>query len=75
MIQGNNIGTVHNHDNSSAIPSVVAAVFDVDRTLVPITTTERIFIRYLLRHGNLRMKAREWVQAPFGWSMGGKLWG
>lgn len=28
---------------------MVAAVFDVDRTLVPVTTTERIFIRYLLR--------------------------
>src|SRR5438045_848672 len=36
----------------SAIPnsqSLVAAVFDVDRTLVPVTTTERIFIRYLFR--------------------------
>src|SRR5690349_12951296 len=32
-------------------PSLVAAVFDVDRTLVPVTTTERIFIRYLARHG------------------------
>lgn len=29
--------------------ALVAAVFDVDRTLVPVTTTERIFIRYLLR--------------------------
>jgi HAD superfamily hydrolase (TIGR01490 family) len=29
--------------------SLVAAVFDVDRTLVPVTTTERIFIRYLFR--------------------------
>ncbi len=28
---------------------LVAAVFDVDRTLVPVTTTERIFIRYLFR--------------------------
>jgi HAD superfamily hydrolase (TIGR01490 family) len=28
---------------------MTAAVFDVDRTLVPVTTTERIFIRYLLR--------------------------
>jgi putative phosphoserine phosphatase/1-acylglycerol-3-phosphate O-acyltransferase len=28
---------------------VVAAVFDVDRTLVPGTTTERLFIRYLVR--------------------------
>src|SRR5947199_1278351 len=28
---------------------IVAAVFDVDRTLVPITTTERLFIRYLFR--------------------------
>ena len=30
-------------------PAVIAAVFDVDRTLVPGTTTERLFIRYLLR--------------------------
>ena len=30
-------------------PMVVAAVFDVDRTLVPVTTTERVFIRYLFR--------------------------
>jgi HAD superfamily hydrolase (TIGR01490 family) len=30
---------------------MVAAVFDVDRTLVPVTTTERIFIRYLARRG------------------------
>ncbi|HKP52534.1 MAG TPA: HAD-IB family hydrolase [Chloroflexia bacterium] len=29
--------------------AMVAAVFDVDRTLIPVTTTERIFIRYLLR--------------------------
>jgi HAD superfamily hydrolase (TIGR01490 family) len=32
-----------------ATTTIVAAVFDVDRTLVPVTTTERIFIRYLLR--------------------------
>lgn len=29
-------------------PTAIAAVFDVDRTLVHGTTTERIFIRYLL---------------------------
>jgi HAD superfamily hydrolase (TIGR01490 family) len=29
--------------------ALVAAVFDVDRTLIPVTTTERIFIRYLFR--------------------------
>src|SRR5207253_8274502 len=29
--------------------ALVAAVFDVDRTLVPVTTTERVFIRYLFR--------------------------
>lgn len=34
----------------SSQPALVAAVFDVDRTLVPVTTTERIYIRYLLRH-------------------------
>lgn len=37
--------------------SLVAAVFDVDRTLVPVTTTERIFIRFLLRRGVLRLNA------------------
>ncbi len=36
-------------NNSQPEPTLVAAVFDVDRTLVPVTTTERIFIRYLLR--------------------------
>jgi putative phosphoserine phosphatase/1-acylglycerol-3-phosphate O-acyltransferase len=30
-------------------PALIAAVFDVDRTLIPGTTTERLFIRYLLR--------------------------
>ncbi len=34
---------------SEAKPAVIAAVFDVDRTLIPATTTERLFIRYLLR--------------------------
>ncbi len=38
-------------------PTLIAAVFDVDRTLVPVTTTERIFIRYLLRHRVLRLNA------------------
>jgi HAD superfamily hydrolase (TIGR01490 family) len=33
----------------SSVLTLVAAVFDVDRTLVPVTTTERIFIRYLFR--------------------------
>jgi putative phosphoserine phosphatase/1-acylglycerol-3-phosphate O-acyltransferase len=32
-----------------ATPVAIAAVFDVDRTLVPGTTTERLFIRYLFR--------------------------
>ncbi|HVF99785.1 MAG TPA: HAD family hydrolase, partial [Chloroflexia bacterium] len=56
MTQGSNTGTVNGLDRG-ATPSVIAAVFDVDRTLVPVTTTERIFIRYLLRHGNLRLNA------------------
>jgi HAD superfamily hydrolase (TIGR01490 family) len=38
-------------------PALVVAVFDVDRTLVPVTTTERIFIRYLLRKGVLGPRA------------------
>src|SRR5438034_10394701 len=36
---------------------IVAAVFDVDRTLVPVTTTERIFIRYLLRRRVIGLRA------------------
>jgi HAD superfamily hydrolase (TIGR01490 family) len=36
---------------------VTAAVFDVDRTLVPVTTTERIFIRYLLRRRVIGLRA------------------
>lgn len=36
---------------------LVAAVFDVDRTLVPVTTTERIFIRYLFRNRYLGLTA------------------
>ncbi|HVF98792.1 MAG TPA: HAD-IB family hydrolase [Chloroflexia bacterium] len=57
MTQASNTGSINSLDSSGATPSVVAAVFDVDRTLVPVTTTERIFIRYLLRYGNLRMNA------------------
>jgi HAD superfamily hydrolase (TIGR01490 family) len=40
-----------------ATPAIVAAVFDVDRTLVPVTTTERIFIRYLFRNRVLGPRA------------------
>ncbi|HEX8219854.1 MAG TPA: HAD-IB family hydrolase [Chloroflexia bacterium] len=57
MTQGSNTGIVNGDVNGRAAPSVVAAVFDVDRTLVPVTTTERIFIRYLLWHGSLRLNA------------------
>jgi HAD superfamily hydrolase (TIGR01490 family) len=32
-----------------ATSTTIAAVFDVDRTLIPGTTTERMFIRYLVR--------------------------
>jgi HAD superfamily hydrolase (TIGR01490 family) len=38
-----------NPEPATRTPQLIAAVFDVDRTLVPVTTTERIFIRYLLR--------------------------
>jgi HAD superfamily hydrolase (TIGR01490 family) len=38
-----------NPDPTASRTLLVAAVFDVDRTLVPVTTTERLFIRYLLR--------------------------
>jgi HAD superfamily hydrolase (TIGR01490 family) len=37
-------------------PVAIAAVFDVDRTLLPDTTTERIFIRYLIRKRVLRLR-------------------
>jgi HAD superfamily hydrolase (TIGR01490 family) len=37
--------------------TITAAVFDVDRTLVPVTTTERIFIRYLLRRRVIGLRA------------------
>ncbi|MEA2572976.1 MAG: hypothetical protein QOH93_274 [Chloroflexia bacterium] len=57
MTQGNDVATPESPDPGAAMPTLVAAVFDVDRTLVPVTTTERIFIRYLLRHGVLRWKA------------------
>lgn len=36
---------------------MIAAVFDVDRTLLPGTTAERIFIRYLLRERLLGARA------------------
>src|SRR3954467_12216250 len=49
-------------DNASPMvedsrPALIAAVFDVDRTLVPVTTTERIFIRYLLRRRVIGVRA------------------
>jgi len=39
-----------------AAPVAIAAVFDVDRTLLPDTTTERIFIRYLIRQRVLGLR-------------------
>lgn len=45
-----NKDTQSSHQDVPSRPSLVAAVFDVDRTLIPVTTTERIFIRYLARH-------------------------
>lgn len=57
MSQGSKADTVENLDQSGATPLLVAAVFDVDRTLVPVTTTERIFIRYLAKRGVLRWQA------------------
>jgi HAD superfamily hydrolase (TIGR01490 family) len=44
-------------EQHAATPTLVAAVFDVDRTLVPVTTTERIFIRYLMRNRVLGPRA------------------
>jgi HAD superfamily hydrolase (TIGR01490 family) len=43
--------------NPQSASQMVAAVFDVDRTLVPVTTTERIFIRYLIRSRVLGARA------------------
>src|SRR5690606_9787725 len=37
--------------------SVIAAVFDVDRTLLPDTTAERLFLRFLLRERVLGARA------------------
>lgn len=54
------VGTMQEQNNSQLTTHnslLVAAVFDVDRTLVPVTTTERIFIRYLLRKGVLGPRA------------------
>jgi HAD superfamily hydrolase (TIGR01490 family) len=54
--------------------ALVAAVFDVDRTLIPVTTTERIFLRYLLRKWALGLRAalrtaililKNWHTSPF----------
>lgn len=36
---------------------MIAAVFDVDRTLLPDTTAERLFLRYLLRERVLGVRA------------------
>lgn len=36
---------------------VTAAVFDVDNTLLPGTTSERLFVRYLLRNGHYGTRA------------------
>jgi HAD superfamily hydrolase (TIGR01490 family) len=57
MTQGSKADIVDNLDQTGATPLLVAAVFDVDRTLVPVTTTERIFIRYLAKRGVLRWQA------------------
>ena len=40
---------VESHSAAAGAAAAVAAVFDVDRTLLPGTTSERIFISYLLR--------------------------
>lgn len=57
MMANGNIDDVTPLDVGNEASSIVAAVFDVDRTLVPVTTTERLFIRYLLTRGVLRMNA------------------
>jgi HAD superfamily hydrolase (TIGR01490 family) len=53
---------------------LIAAVFDVDRTLVPVTTTERVYIRYLFRKRVIGLRAvmstgvfmvRRLPQSPF----------
>jgi HAD superfamily hydrolase (TIGR01490 family) len=54
--------------------TLIAAVFDVDRTLVPVTTTERVYIRYLFRKRVIGLRAlvstavfmvRRLPQSPF----------
>jgi HAD superfamily hydrolase (TIGR01490 family) len=41
----------------SHIPTAIAAVFDVDNTLLPGATSERIFVSYLMRNGHYGTRA------------------
>ena len=53
-----NTDSVHERiANSPQSPVLIVAVFDVDRTLIPVTTTERIFIRYLFRKRVLGLRS------------------
>src|SRR5688500_4804615 len=52
-----NRSSTQNSELRTQNSQLVVAVFDVDRTLVPVTTTERIFIRYLFRKRMLGLGA------------------
>ena len=43
--------------NAGAITTNIAAIFDVDNTLLPGTTSERAFISYLIRNGQYGTRA------------------
>lgn len=49
---------------------MIAAVFDVDRTLLPDTTAERLFLRYLVRERVLGARAA----AETLWFLGARGW-
>jgi len=44
-------------DEATATPGTVAALFDVDNTLLPGTTSERLFVRALIRGGHYGARA------------------
>ncbi len=43
--------------NTTANAGKVAAVFDIDNTLLPKTTSERVLIKYLIQHGQYGLSA------------------
>ena len=54
MAGGTSGGT---QEGAAAMPDTVAALFDVDNTLLPGTTSERLFVRALIRSGHYGARA------------------